>query len=585
MRTGTHVFRYRVVQSFLLSGTPFSRLPYFLPVLERMGNTLEDHSNLAATYIPKIEQHEMDTVKGEVSSNFVGVSFDGTTRIGEAVAITGRFCNKNFQLTHRLLRFCTTKLHLKAQGLSSLLTKVLCVDLAIPPENVVCFSRDSAMVNAAASRLLVDGAFTFTETQLCISHTLNNVGERIDFDVLDAFMTPWLELVGGSNPHRGAQVLWKATVAPMSVPGYSNVRWFCKAEIQFVLAANFDKIKPFLQQLDEHAYGDATRKKLHAIMEDESDCKKLELQLAAMLDMRNLISTTYALEGDGLELLLVYEFVERLRSLGSKLRTGGVGMLRNLDAVLRSKVTIKRGTKVEKLWPGFGMCRGVVMTSVMVDSTLYPGKERKGYTVEYESDGSREDLEEEELRPLLDVASLPERDEVVQGLLPAFDYLEARLQGDCHRQEYNYAHGYAVCKGSRLFDPTLAQQMAPSDVDELFGVVASLREHVSLEKMKAEMPAYLAAAKDVTFERDDVQAYTTNVLAFWRNASEVHIGEWKKAARIIFAFSPNSATCERVFSLMKKMYPEGRDCVLADHLQASLMMRYNKRVVEAPPNM
>ncbi len=55
--------------------------------------------------------------------------------------------------------------------------------------------------------------------------------------------------------------------------------------------------------------------------------------------------------------------------------------------------------------------------------------------------------------------------------------------------------------------------------------------------------------------------------------------EWSKAARIVFSMSPNSASCERVFSLLKVMFGENRDSSLADMLQASLMLRYNKRRV------
>ena len=57
------------------------------------------------------------------------------------------------------------------------------------------------------------------------------------------------------------------------------------------------------------------------------------------------------------------------------------------------------------------------------------------------------------------------------------------------------------------------------------------------------------------------------------------IPTWNFAARVMFAFSPNSACCERVFSLMSSMFNTGQDSLLADCLQASLMLKYNKRVV------
>lgn len=41
--------------------------------------------------------------------------------------------------------------------------------------------------------------------------------------------------------------------------------------------------------------------------------------------------------------------------------------------------------------------------------------------------------------------------------------------------------------------------------------------------------------------------------------------------------------CERVFSLLKVMYGENQDSVLADHMQTSLMLRFNKRSVQQVP--
>ena len=51
------------------------------------------------------------------------------------------------------------------------------------------------------------------------------------------------------------------------------------------------------------------------------------------------------------------------------------------------------------------------------------------------------------------------------------------------------------------------------------------------------------------------------------------------AVRIVFAISPNSASCERVFSLLKLMFGEQQIRTLADALRAALMLRYNDRMV------
>ena len=117
----------------------------------------------------------------------------------------------------------------------------MCTDLGVTPEHLVCISRDSVLVNGAACRLLQEGVFNAAENQLCIAHTLNNVGSRMHFDVLQRFMTPWLELVGGRNPHEGARNLWRKFVRPTTVPGYSAVRWHSVAEIQFVIAEHLNQ--------------------------------------------------------------------------------------------------------------------------------------------------------------------------------------------------------------------------------------------------------------------------------------------------------------------------------------------------------
>lgn len=344
-----HLQRFRIVQTFMLSGTPLQRMRHFRPLFEWLGASLTDHSHMAATYIPKIEEREFSLLRQELANGYIGLSFDGTSRLGEAINIVGRMCSEKFELQTRLLRFVTSKLHLKASQFCALIGRVICTELRLQPDNIVCISRDSVLVNGAACQLLKDSIFHCADVQLCISHTLNNVGSRIDFELLSRFMTPWLELVGGRNPHRGARALWRSAVSPEQVPGYSAVRWHALAEIQFVLARNFDKIAGFFQSLDEHGYGDATRKRLHELFDPAQSRYTIKLQLAAMLDMQVLVKTTYELEGDRLELMLVYDRIERLRKLGEAIQNGGDGVLPNVDAVIRSGMTLKNGVQIGKV--------------------------------------------------------------------------------------------------------------------------------------------------------------------------------------------------------------------------------------------
>ena len=48
----------------------------------------------------------------------------------------------------------------------------------------------------------------------------------------------------------------------------------------------------------------------------------------------------------------------------------------------------------------------------------------------------------------------------------------------------------------------------------------------------------------------DVEEFTKKVLKFFADHGS-KFPEWSLAARIVFSFTPNSASCERVFSLLR----------------------------------
>ena len=56
-------------------------------------------------------------------------------------------------------------------------------------------------------------------------------------------------------------------------------------------------------------------------------------------------------------------------------------------------------------------------------------------------------------------------------------------------------------------------------------------------------------------------------------------GHCSLAARVAFALSPNSASCERVFAVLKNLYGEQQMSALADQIQAALMLNHNQRRV------
>ena len=123
--------------------------------------------------------------------------------------------------------------------------------LNIEAAKVVCLPRDSCATNGAAMRLMRGNPFIHAVDSMCFCHILSSSGERVELPVLSELTTPWLELVGGRDPHHGAKSEWASLVAPTVVPGYSKVHWYSKAEMQFVLAENAHQLSPFIRLLQQ----------------------------------------------------------------------------------------------------------------------------------------------------------------------------------------------------------------------------------------------------------------------------------------------------------------------------------------------
>lgn len=98
----------------LASGVAPATCDKLRPLLERTGHALTASQHLKC-YVPKIEAKELALINSELCDEYVGFSFDGTTRLGEAVNTTGRWCSVIFEIKMRLVDFTTLKLHMNAQ--------------------------------------------------------------------------------------------------------------------------------------------------------------------------------------------------------------------------------------------------------------------------------------------------------------------------------------------------------------------------------------------------------------------------------------------------------------------------------------
>ena len=95
----------------------------------------------------------------------------------------------------------------------------------------------------------------------------------------------------------------------------------------------------------------------------------------------------------------------------------------------------------------------------------------------------------------------------------------------------------------------------------------------------SELPKYLtAAAAAPLYDVGDMASFTSGILNFFKMHTST-IPAWARAARIVFAFLPNSAMSERVFALVKSMFGDDQLFSLSDCIQAVLMLRDNGRTV------
>ena len=85
------LYRFDLVQSFLTDGIPLSKIDWLRSFLEKYGHGLTSQSHLREL-IPSVLQKEKETLISELSeAKAVSTIFDGSTRLGEALAIIVRF--------------------------------------------------------------------------------------------------------------------------------------------------------------------------------------------------------------------------------------------------------------------------------------------------------------------------------------------------------------------------------------------------------------------------------------------------------------------------------------------------------------
>lgn len=564
-----HIYRWRVMETLLYAGVPHSKIDMIRPLLEREGHALTNSKHMASFYIPHIEERETKRVVHELAGQYFTLVFDGTTRLGEAVNFVTRSMTDDFQIRMRLVAFRTTKVHLSGDALYRLIVVTLQRELGLDLDMCLSYTRDSCATNHDAVQRLIPLS-SKALNMLCFPHTLHNTGKHLSVPVLEAFLTPWLQLV----PKPGAAKLRWEAILGHGCATFSKVRWWSRWDVMQEIALNFGALPDFLRSLAENDIGDATTSKMQEIIMNNN--QELKLQLAAVMSCERLYNATYRLEGDRLELLLVHRTIESLRTFGIHLGHDPAD-LPSVAALIRQSATLEVGMKTREWYPA-PHSKWFDGELKRLPITTGAARNRKDtYLVHYGADDSEIELKEDEVRSIIVITSTAQWEDAVACVKEAYAYLERRITDDC-AEPYKCSGPYEVCRVSQLFDPNFAAvELSPALVEELCAAVPALAQ--AQTSLKAEMCKYLEAAKRApAFNYESVDEFTEEVFKFWKKEGS-NMPAWRAAAKIIFSLTPNAACSERVFSLLESMFGKGQSNALGDLLQAALMLRYNKRSV------
>ena len=298
------IYRLKVVETFLKAAVPLSKLGMFRDILEQGGVRLTDRSHMSGL-IPFVRMQEEKDIKQEISEKPISVIFDGTTRLGEALAIVIRFVDNTFTIQQRLIRLQLLAKSMTGEEIARELCNVISAQYGVCSNSLLAAMHDRAACNGVALRTL-KVVYPLLVDVGCFSHTLDLVGSKFDTPTLSTFMVWWISLFSHSPK---AMLLWKERTGT-AYKGYSVTRWWSKFEVMKQVMELFADVQPFLEQTN---VSPATVEKLLTLLSDPQQKAHLMVELAVTIDAgMPFVLATYNLEGDGPLTLSCYEAISAL---------------------------------------------------------------------------------------------------------------------------------------------------------------------------------------------------------------------------------------------------------------------------------
>ena len=240
LRMAQHVYRFKVLRTFLKAGVAINKIDQFREIFEEQGYSLSHSSNLS-NMIDVINKEEKDKVKREIAGRNVSIIFDGTTHVAEALNIILRFVCDDWKIEQRLVKLSLAAKSVTGEELAQQLLSCLSTNLGINSALLLAAMRDRASVNDVAIRTLKILYPNLVDIG-CFSHTLDHIGEKMETPILDQFLKAWISLFAHSPKSR---IAFK-TQTGQSPKTHSATKWWSQFEVIKQVHDLFGDIPDFL---------------------------------------------------------------------------------------------------------------------------------------------------------------------------------------------------------------------------------------------------------------------------------------------------------------------------------------------------
>ena len=134
------VYRVKVVTAFLRAGIPLSKLDTFRDLFEESAYHLTDKRHMS-DLVPFVLKQEEGRIRNEISGKALSVIFDGTSRLGEALASIVRFAGEEWTLEQRLIRLQMLSKSLTGEETAKELINTLSVTYSVRHETLLAAVR------------------------------------------------------------------------------------------------------------------------------------------------------------------------------------------------------------------------------------------------------------------------------------------------------------------------------------------------------------------------------------------------------------------------------------------------------------